>query len=209
MKAYCISGLGADKRVYNAINISVPKVYLEWVIPLQKESLEQYAIRLGKLIDTNEDFVLIGVSFGGTIAVELAKRLNPRQTFLISSIDTYDQLPILYRMIGRLKIISFLPKRLFIMPYTIARVLFGTQQQILKSILKDTDTSFVRWALNALLNWKNKETPTSIFKINGNKDHLLQAKYSDIIIEGGHHFMIVDRADEISTIINTQLRNLK
>ncbi|MBB6460083.1 alpha/beta hydrolase [Flammeovirga kamogawensis] len=209
MNAYCISGLGADQRVYNAINISASKIHLEWITPFNGESLEKYAIRLGESINTEEDFILIGVSFGGTIALEIAKYLHPKKTFLISSIDTYDQLPIIYRMIGEIKLISLLPVRIFNMPYRIAKFLFGTRQNILKSILKDTDATFVKWAINALLTWRNKVVPTSIFKINGDKDLLLKAKYSDFTIKGGHHFMIVDRGNEISTIINNELRKLK
>jgi len=36
------------------------------------ESLKDYSIRLSKVIDTNPAFELLGVSFGGIIAVEMS-----------------------------------------------------------------------------------------------------------------------------------------
>ncbi|MGB1041724.1 MAG: alpha/beta hydrolase, partial [Flavobacteriales bacterium] len=73
----------------------------------------------------------------------------------------------------------------------------------------DTKTSFTKWAVNELINWKNKEKLNNCLKIHGTKDRLIPTPKDEetILIEGGEHFMIVDKANEISKIINNNLRN--
>ncbi|WP_291966115.1 hypothetical protein [Maribacter sp.] len=76
-------------------------------------------------------------------------------------------------------------------------------------ILYDTDLSFVKWALQEFTAWQNTITSTKVLKINGTKDKLIppRGKTRTKLIEGGEHFMIFDRAEEISEIINFEIRN--
>ena len=102
---YCISGLGADYRVYDYLNLKYELVHLNWIAPKNKETIESYAFRLSKFIDIREDFYLIGVSFGGLIATEISKIIRPKFLFLISSVHLKSELPLLYRFIGTSNII--------------------------------------------------------------------------------------------------------
>ncbi|OHX65426.1 hypothetical protein [Flammeovirga pacifica] len=203
MKAYCISGLGADQRVYNNLEIKYEKISISWITPLKNESLKNYAIRLSQKIDQDEEFILIGVSFGGLIAVEISKILKPKFTVLISTIEKSSELPFLYRLVSKMNFVKYLPSKLFHMPFFIASFLFGTKNLLLKEILQDSDLSFTKWAINTLLHWKNETSINNCVKINGTSDLILSSYESDFYIKNGHHFMIVDRADEISEIINT------
>ena len=88
--------------------------------------------------------------------------------------------------------------------------MFGANNKtLLNQILKDTDPNFVKWAIPAILNWQNKgKCKNTVYKISGNKDRIipfLKTK-NTIKIEGGHHFMIVDKAKEISEKINEILK---
>ena len=97
MNIYCISGLGADKRVFDHLNIINHDLkYLEWIDPFPNESIETYARRLSKGIDQDHPFILLGVSFGGIIAIEIAKITTPIHTIQISSVDNHHVLPKLY-----------------------------------------------------------------------------------------------------------------
>lgn len=207
MKAYCISGLGADYRVYEALDLAYEMVHLAWIPPLPKESLSNYAARLGATVGlgiekAQEPFVLIGVSFGGLIAVEMASFCSPQQVVLISSIATPQELPRWYRWIGKTKLIPLLPTICFQLPFGIAKWVFGTKNPLLQAILKDSDPAFTQWAIQALLTWDNGTSPSNSLVISGDKDLLLSSKQPHYVIKGGHHFMIVDRAEEISVVIN-------
>jgi len=70
---YILSGLGVDRRVFNKMNFKgLNLTYLDWIAPLPTESISCYALRLSAKI-TTERPILIGLSFGGMIAMEIAK----------------------------------------------------------------------------------------------------------------------------------------
>ncbi|WP_443946477.1 alpha/beta fold hydrolase [Pedobacter sp. AW1-32] len=98
MNVYFISGLGADRRIFSNINLrpDLKIIHVNWIAFGKKESLEKYAARLSLQIDTSISFALVGVSFGGIIAVELAKLLKPSATVIISSSVKRTELPLTY-----------------------------------------------------------------------------------------------------------------
>lgn len=211
MKFYTISGLGADKRVFDYLEINHPTHHLEWIEPNKHETLPQYAQRLSGNIDTSEPFGIIGVSFGGMLATEIAKQLNPKITVLISSVSESKHLPFLYRFIGSSGILKIIPSTLFNPPNFLMDYYFGTyQKKLLYSILSDTDTKFTKWCVIALTTWQNETVPESIYHIHGTKDKVLPLKKSSdvVTIDKGTHFMIVDRAKEISSIINHRVETV-
>ena len=68
--------------------------------------------------------------------------------------------------------------------------------------------SFAKWAVQELTNWKNETRLENVLKICGTKDKLIPPSKDSTeihLIEKGAHFMIVDRADEISSIINNRI----
>ena len=211
MNLYGISGLGADRRVFDFLELTCPLIPIEWIEPLENESIEAYSLRLSEAIDTEEDFVLIGVSFGGLVAVEISKILKPRQTILISSAETKDELRGLYRGAGKTGLLKALPTKLFDPPRRAASFIFGTKRKaLLNSILDDTDLKFAKWAVNELVNWKNQERIDGIIRIHGTHDKLIPWKGTGKVdlIEAGEHFMIVDRAQEVSDLINKRIVTL-
>jgi hypothetical protein len=81
------------------------------------------------------------------------------------------------------------------------------EKKLLREILKDTDPIILNWSIDAITNWSNEIIPPNFIHIHGNADNLLPIKFTetDIIIEGGHHFMIYSKAKEISLILNDLL----
>ena len=205
MKLYGISGIGADERVYKGLFIDSDFVFIDWIKPNKDESLKSYSARLSSVVDVSEDFGLIGVSFGGIVAVEIAKKLDPKLVILISSIELSSELKPLYRYFGRTKLNSLLPTSFYNLPRGLARFLFGTKSLLLDQILDDTDLSFTKWAVNQLLSWENKSKIDNLYRIHGTKDKLLGCPKPGIrnfLIENGGHFTIVDEAVEVSDLIN-------
>ncbi len=211
MKVYGISGLGADKRVFNFITLNYPFTPIDWILPYKNESIEEYSKRLSSIIDTENDFCLIGVSFGGLIATEMSKFLKPKITILISSAHTKNELKSIFKWFGKTKVIKLIPTFLFYPPKFIASYLFGAKNnKLLNKILDDTDLSFVKWAIHELINWKNTTQLKNVVKINGTNDKLIPPKGTTkmILIDKGEHFMIVDNAIEISNLINTEIKKV-
>jgi esterase/lipase len=209
LKIYGISGLGADKRVFKFLKLDSELIPIDWIEPLKNESIINYSKRLSTKIDQNEKVCLIGVSFGGLVATEISKLINPALTILISSAETKKELPFIYGVFGKTKLVKLIPATLFDPPRWVANFLFGTKQtKLLNAILKDTDLKFAKWAINALISWKNEETLKNVIKIHGTKDKLipLKSRKNVKLVKDGEHFMIVDKAQEISDIINIEIR---
>ncbi|QWX84339.1 alpha/beta hydrolase [Cellulophaga sp. HaHaR_3_176] len=209
MKVYGISGLGADKRVFDSLTLDFDFIPIDWITPNKNEPIECYSKRLSKIIDTKNEFCLIGVSFGGLIATEISKILNPKVTILISSAHTKNELRPIFIGFGKTKLIKLMPTFLFDPPRIIAKYLFGAKNnKLLNDILDDTDLSFAKWAVYELTNWKNITQLKNILKINGTNDKLIPPRGNTKmeVINNGGHFMIVDKADEVSEIINTEIK---
>ncbi|MDR3351944.1 MAG: hypothetical protein LBO00_02830, partial [Zoogloeaceae bacterium] len=66
-------------------------------------------------------------------------------------------------------------------------------------------TIAMRWALHALLIWRNDEKPEALVRIHGTQDRLLPCRHADIAIAGGGHFMVVNRAAECSEILRRSM----
>lgn len=209
VRIYFISGLGADRRVFR--NLVFPTdfelIYLDWIIPMPHELLEDYAIRLALSIDRTSPFYLVGLSMGGMMATEIAKKLNPIHTFLISSVPSYKQIPWYFKLAGKLKlqkvVTASLIKQVRFIPPTLLGGKTPEEKVLLKTLILDSDPIFMKWALTSILEWRNTKKPKNLTHIHGDKDITLPARYCqpDVIINGAGHFMVYANAEEISSYI--------
>src|SRR6516162_6981752 len=115
MKVYFISGIAADYRAFKHIHLpnGFEAEYIAWIKPGKKESLQDYAARLSRQIDTRSPFCLVGMSMGGIMASEIANFYNPKTTIIIGSVPVCSQLPPYYNWISRLKIHKLVPGELY------------------------------------------------------------------------------------------------
>lgn len=215
MKVYFISGLAADRRVFK--NIRLPEgyetVYLDWIAQLPEESLESYASRLAKKIDTSEKFALVGLSMGGMIAAEIAKLYKPEITILLSSVPVYSHFPRRFRLARKLKLHEMIPVSMFKSASVIKR-LFAPEsredKQVLLQLVRESDPAFIKWAMGAILHWKNETVPEPMAHIHGSKDEILPVKYTcpTHIITKGTHLMVMNRADEVNQLLKDLLKSV-
>ena len=206
-KIYIFSGLGVDQRVFNKMNFDGFNVeFIDWILPLKNETIQDYAKRISQKI-IEKDVVLIGLSFGGMLAVEVAKIIPVRKVILIASAKNKFEVPLLYRIAGKLWLHKFIPSIVFKWNNFCTYWLFGIQtkeeKMLFKNILKDTDNNFLRWAINEILRWKNIDVPINYVHIHGTNDRILPSHNCkvDYFIENGGHFMTVNKAKEIEKIV--------
>lgn len=215
LPVYCISGLGADERVYSQLQLSGCELhFIKWIAPLKNESIESYAQRLALQI-THKEPVLMGVSFGGMLAVEIGKIISCKKIILISSIKTAKELPLWMKLTGQLQLNKLIQlKRKESIFSSIEYYFLGPEtakeKQLMKDFKKNTDTMYINWAIDKILNWKNKTELKNIVHLLGAKDKFFSVKRSkpDYIIAEGTHFMVYNRAAEISAIIQYNLSAL-
>jgi pimeloyl-ACP methyl ester carboxylesterase len=208
LKAYFISGLAADERVFKYIDLGAGHeiVHLTWIDPLKDESLPDYAVRLAERIDTREPFVLVGLSFGGMLVTEIAKRYKPVKTILLASIPSSDHLPGYFRVAAAMRLHKVVPIKLIKVSARLKRYITrekSDDKKLLCQIINESDPVFIRWAMGAVLSWKNAEIPQPVYQIHGTRDEVLPARYTHpthIIPKAGHLF-ILTRAQEVNKIL--------
>ena len=212
-KCYLLSGLGTDGTVFQYLDFEGVEVeYMEWLPPLPKETLPAYAKRMTQKITTPHP-ILVGLSFGGIVALEIAKQVPVKKVILISSAKERKELPWFYRFSAKLKLQKILPYTLIKRTNGFTYWLFGAtsahEKALLKEIFRKTPTTFLKWAINAILTWKNTEIYAHILHIHGDKDRILPYKNvkDTFRITGGGHSMIVNKAHEINPLINKFLNN--
>ena len=78
-------------------------------------------------------------------------------------------------------------------------------------ILSDTNVSFLRWAMHAIITWPYVKPTKNIIHIHVTDDTLLPLRFvkADYVIKGGNHFMIYSRAKEISSVLTEVLGDKK
>ena len=204
---YIISGLGADKRMFQNFSFEgFEVVHIDWILPLDNETLQNYALRISENI-SDENSILIGLSFGGILSVEISKIKKFKKVFLLSSAKTKSEIPFYYRLIGKLNIHKILPssilKRVNSLTYFVFGAKTNAEKSLLEDIVRNTDERFLKWALHQIMNWKNEDYSKNIIHIQGDSDLILPhvfVKY-DYLVKGGTHFMTLNQSKEIETII--------
>jgi pimeloyl-ACP methyl ester carboxylesterase len=212
LKAYFISGLGADKKAFQKIKLpdSYEPVYLDWITPEKNESLSNYARRFSSLIKNDDGFILIGLSFGGMLACEIARLRNPMKTIIISSLGSSSELPWYFKRAGNIGLHKTVPIKL-LKAGTIIKNLMGAASREDKAIIinyaKYADPDLVRWSLHAIISWDQPERLPGIVHVHGSNDYMLPLKYTrpDYIIKDGGHLMVFNKADEVNKILNEVL----
>jgi pimeloyl-ACP methyl ester carboxylesterase len=214
---YCISGLGADERVFSKLTINGCELKpVQWLQPLQGETLSTYAKRLSEQI-TEPEPIILGLSFGGMMAIEIAKLRPVSKIILLSSIKTSSELPAWMNLAGKSSVYKLLPSRQ-ISSIKALRALRPIQNYFLgartaeeKKIANEyrdhVDPVYLKWAIAQVLTWKNNAIPSNLLHIHGSNDHIFPAKKikNAHIVHGGGHFMVMDKPDEIARIIQEEL----
>lgn len=208
---YIFSGLGADERVFQQLDFSCFRpTFIKWINPQHSETIEHYASRLLKQINT-ENPILIGLSFGGLMAIEVAKQIDTEKVIIISSVKTKKEIPFYFRLAGFLKLYTILPTRLLKSSNSITYWFFGARskhdKELLKQILKDTDLFFLKWAIEKVACWRNQIKIKDLIHIHGTNDKILPSNFvnCNYEVKNGGHFMVLDRANEITDFLKTTL----
>jgi pimeloyl-ACP methyl ester carboxylesterase len=212
-KVFLIAGLGADTRVYNNIDLNEDEIVsVDWIEPHKTDTLKTYAQKLIFQYNITPNSIVIGNSLGGMIAVEIAKILPLKKAILVSSIKTIDEAPWYFSLFRNLPVHKLIPGKAFTSMGFLIKFVFGKMSKadswLFNDMLKNSSPTFVKWAMGATLHWDNKTIPQNTYIITGDKDHIFDYRRikDAIVVKGGTHIMIFDRAKEINKILEKILK---
>ena len=204
---YLLPGLGADERVFQSLCLRGTVHLLRWLAPqTATEPLAHYAVRLAAAVPVAQECWLVGVSFGGLLALEVGKLRPQARVVLISSFASPLELPWAARLARATGLYRLLPPQVLLLLPQVVQWFFGVKRgaesTLLQQIIHDTDPHFARWAIAQLLQWPGGASSAAV-RIHGTNDRLLPAgsALSEYVLPGGH-FIIVSQAAEVSRILN-------
>jgi hypothetical protein len=213
MILYCISGLGADERMFENLSLpsSIQMHHLPWLEPLENENFKNYCRRLAAPVDYCKEFCLLGLSLGGLAAVEINQFLPAKMVFLVSTISSKAEIPNGLKWIRQTHFHQAVPDAMLRWHNPVVDWFFGAttprEKYLIGEYLKKSSIKYLRWAIHQVLTWQNSERPSNCMHIHGSSDRIFPPNKisADIIVKGGSHLMIHNRPDEISAAISKAL----
>ncbi|MBS1745803.1 MAG: alpha/beta hydrolase [Bacteroidetes bacterium] len=211
---YCISGLGADKGAFLNLDLSFANpVFIDWISPEKNETLRQYAKRLQQQYIKEENPVIVGLSLGGMVATEIAKRLPDAIVIIVSSAKTKNEIPYYLKTFRYLPLHKTLPEWILRQHTPLREYLLGAKNKdcisYVKYVAQHADGNFYRWAVSAILHWENTTIPSNVVHLHGTNDKLLPYRFvkSHYTILNGGHLMIIENSIEVSQMIKAIIKN--
>ncbi len=210
-----LPGLGADTRLLEGQRSLPARVeILAWIDPLPGESLAAYGLRMSGQINSTEPFFLGGISFGGMVALEIARHLKPRAVFLIASATSAAGVRRSLRIAS--PIACSTPAGLMGIGRCVpgvARHLFGARKReevaLFHAMLSGTSNQFLQWAAGATAKWPGvNDLGVPVKHVHGSCDRIIPVGNvnPDSVINGAGHLVNLTHATEVNALITRWMK---
>lgn len=194
-------GLAASITIFERIRLSESEYemfFLDWEIPLENETLSDYAKRMTQKIK-HENPVLIGVSFGGILVQEMARFIKAQKLIIISSVKSNLEFPKRMIIAKNTKAYKLIPVGLVQNIESLAKFTFGKKVdqrlKLYEKYLSMRDKYYLDWSIEKIILWDRKEVDPNVIHIHGDEDDVFPIKYikDSIVVKGGTHIMILNK----------------
>jgi pimeloyl-ACP methyl ester carboxylesterase len=198
---YFMPGLAASSSIFERIVLPddvFEMILLEWEIPLDNETLPQYAKRIADKI-THPSPVLIGVSFGGILVQEMAQFITARKVIIISSVKTSLEFPLRMKVAKTTKAYKLIPTNLISNIESLSKFSFGEKinqrLKLYEKFLRIRDKRYLDWAVEQVILWERTVADENVIHIHGDADDVFPIKNIQkcIVVKGGTHIMILSK----------------
>lgn len=201
-------GLGADPRMFRQLQTTLGDDLEcpDWLAPTPGERFDAYAQRWAAQLRSepgdDRPMFLGGVSFGGMVAMQMARYLNPKAVILIGSCRSVHAKPPRWQIAKRIG--DLIPDRLFGRRTLSAGALWVSaldhldepHRVLLTQMAVDADPKRIRWSGHACADWtfdpgEVQDFPP-IHQVHGQLDAIipLHAGDPDLVIPDGRHIIL-------------------
>lgn len=193
-------GLAASSSIFERIALpdAFEIILLEWEIPLENESLKDYAKRISLKINKKNP-VLVGVSFGGILVQEIAEFITVRKVIIISSVKSNLEFPLRMKLAKTTKAYKLIPTNLILNVENLAKFSFGDKVnqrlKLYEKFLSVRDKNYLDWAIEQVILWDRTIVDPKVIHIHGDMDDVFPIKHikNCIVVKGGTHIMILNK----------------
>ena len=187
------SGLAADESIFLRQKSEFPSLIVpDWITPLRNESLSEYCERFAQTLRPTGRCIIGGASFGGIVAMEIARYLDPLCVVLIGSVKGPAQLPSRVRVFRPMRgIVSLIPIRALQWMCGAVEVASRWMPNVASIVrqFRKADPVLVRWSVRQVLSWQlAPEVECPVYHIHGDRDFVLPVSRTnpDTIVRSGH-----------------------
>ena len=216
-KIYAIPGLGFDYRIFEKLRLTNAEIcYCDWIEPLASENIVDYATRFAREMITDQNVVLMGQSFGGILAQEIAKIKEINHLILVSTVQSNGEMPFGFKNLARYNLYKLITRQSILTTFPFWQKTYGyiseEDQNLFKSMVVKNSNNYLHWAINQLGSWKGIITQPhqSVLRVHGDSDKtfpLKQMEKIDYVIKAGGHFAVYQNHEVVSNMINKELAN--
>jgi len=198
---YLMPGMAASPKIFEHIKLPESQFevhLLEWIIPIQNETISAYALRLSKYIK-HDNIVLLGVSFGGVMVQEMSKHITLRKLIIVSSVKSSYELPKKMLIAKATKAYALVPTQLASKIDVFEKYAFGKnivrRLELYKTYLSVNDSAYLSWAIKEMVCWEQAEVIPDMIHIHGDKDAVFPIKNikNCIVLKNGTHIAIINK----------------
>ena len=211
-RVWVLPDMGADSRIFKSFRFPWNATYLEWIEPLQNESLSAYADRLLDRYPIQENDLLFGYSFGGIVAQDWASRNKVQRVVLLNSLHHEAKLRPLYRNLASTGVLNWAPEGSII---KIIKFIVRLNSQpsrtldLMLETMEQFECQYYRWVLKAVLKWERPTPLAPVDTILGELDPVftLQKPSTDRfwILEGATHLSFSSHSTQISNLLKEKV----
>jgi len=179
---------------------------VDYIDPLPGEAIPDYAKRLHRNLRPVRKFYLVGVSFGGTLALELARLSQPEAVILVGSATKAEELSREVRLLADKA--AMLPEVLWSRirdHHELIEQYLGIQDpkvsQIMDDVFEQLNLKAVRWGLKKLPHWELDFEPNCpVYRLHGSEDRVaIPADWESVEkVEGGGHLINVTHPGQVN-----------
>lgn len=197
---YLMPGLAASSTIFEYLKLpddTFELFYLEWFLPEDKESIEDYALRMTQKIK-HKSPVLIGVSFGGILVQEMAMHIKTRKVIIISSVKSNLELPLRMKIAKSTKAYKIIPTHLVSNIEALAKYTFGEnvvsrRLKLYEKYLQMRDKKYLDWAIENVILWRRTKPDENVIHIHGDADAVFPIRHikNSIVIKGATHILVL------------------
>jgi pimeloyl-ACP methyl ester carboxylesterase len=205
-------GLGADQRLFDGQRQVLPDLVVpRWPEPTEGESLADFAGRIAASLQLPEGSHVGGSSFGGMVALELARLVRPQSVFLIGSCRHPGAVrsPSVVAWLGRVLPISAFRPRRWLRPFIF--LAFGwppsATRETLWSMALDASPRFLKWGLQAIASWVPSPVSVPVHHVHGAADRLIPVRrvQADLVVPGAGHLLSMTHVLDVNEFLLSRM----
>lgn len=199
---YFMPGMAASPKIFENIKLPAEQFeifFLEWCLPLENESLKEYAKRMTLNIK-HDNPVLVGVSFGGVLVQEIGELISARKIIIISSVKCNAEFPRRMRFAKMTRAYRVFPTGMmqrvdWLLKVSVGNNAITRKLNLYEKYMSMRDKKYLDWAFKSIILWDRAEPDSKVVHIHGDNDEVFPSRYlKDYIpVKGGTHIMIINK----------------